>query len=107
MIMFLALAGVACAPFDCIDGGAGISYMRSSPDMACKISYTQSALGGTGEDGKMMSTMYYTYSTRLAFGAIALSCCIVAIVSPFANFFARMALGRWRFFRYRLLSWYY
>ena len=76
MIMFLALAGVACAPFDCIDGGTGISYMRSSPDMACKISYTPSALG-TGEDA---STWYFTYNTRLACGAIALSCCIVAIV---------------------------
>jgi hypothetical protein len=88
MIMFLALAGVACAPFDCIDGGAGISYMRSSPDMACKINYTQSALG-TGEDastwkligtGYDASTWYFTYTTRLACGAIALSCCIVAIV---------------------------
>ena len=78
--MFLALAGVACAPFDCIDGGTGISYMRSSPDTLCKTENTFFAhAGGSGNLGEA-STLYFTYRTRLACGAIALSCCIVAIV---------------------------
>ena len=33
--MYLALVGVALAPFDCMASGAGTSYMRSSPDTAC------------------------------------------------------------------------
>ena len=72
--MFLALAGTACAPFDCIDGGAGISYMRSSPDTACKIDFGR--MENSGENGDL----YYPYTMRLVCGAIALSCCIAAIV---------------------------
>jgi hypothetical protein len=81
--MFLALAGTACAPFDCIDGGAGISYMRSSPDTACKTEFTDmenSAKDAKELAGGKLSDVYYPYTTRLVCGAIALSCCIAAIV---------------------------
>ena len=78
--MFLALAGTACAPFDCIDGGAGISYMRSSPDTACKTDFTDMENNVEGLGDSELSDVYYPYTTRLVCGAIALSCCIAAIV---------------------------
>ena len=67
--MFLALVGVAVAPFDCMAGGAGTSYMRSSPDMACDQD--------TGGDA---SDIFLPYNVRVVLGGFALSCCIAAIV---------------------------
>jgi hypothetical protein len=78
LIMFLALVGVACAPFDCMVGGAGTSYMRSSPETAC----VETVVGdeffkGSGSDA---SDFVIAYHVRVFMGSFALFCCVAAVV---------------------------
>ena len=99
VVMFLALAAVACAPFDCVVVGEGTvaeaRYMRSSPDTECAF-IASSAPGGyaAGSSGSTAGDLVMAYTLRAALGGLALLCCVAFI----ALIGATLRRGRARLF---------
>jgi len=97
--MFLALAAVACAPFDCVVVGEGTvaeaRYMRSSPDTECAFTTSAASEGYTaGSSGGTAADLVMTYTLRAVLGGLALLCCVAFI----ALIYTTLRRGRARLF---------